>query len=90
MDFYLREPGIGAYRSTNNGVSWTEINQGIITDPNFPTSIGEIAVKANGDVFATADINYKWDSIDQWNSGNNWTKIVNGLVADSTYPLGGK
>lgn len=87
--FLFAGTSMGAYRSTNNGVSWTEINQGIITDPNYPVTIGEIAVKSNGDLFATA-----WNSYDgssgiyrSGSSGNNWTKITNGLVADSTYLL---
>ncbi|MBS4035409.1 MAG: T9SS type A sorting domain-containing protein [Ignavibacterium sp.] len=84
--FLFAGTGIGVYRSTNNGVNWTEINQGIIIDPNWQTSIGKVAVKSNGDVFATADINYN-GLYRSTNSGSSWTKIVNGLVADSTYPL---
>ena len=68
---YLQE-AFGIYRSTNNGINWSIINNGM----NYHFRVSDIAVCC-GDVYAGI---YQGGIYKSTNNGNLWTKVNNGLT----------
>ncbi len=62
----------GVYRSTDNGVSFTQVNNGFTVG-----SITSIAIKSTGEIFAGT----RWGGVFRsTNNGDNWTQVVTGLT----------
>ena len=63
----------GVSRSTDNGGSWTVVNNGLTA-----STIYSIALNSDGDVFAGT---YQHGIFRSTDSGDNWTEINNGIPA---------
>ncbi|MCI0613346.1 T9SS type A sorting domain-containing protein, partial [bacterium] len=70
--------GAGIIRSTDNGDTWTEVNNGI-TSGNIRT----LAINSNGDVFAGTYLAVFYSQ----DEGENWIEINTGLTNRDVYVL---
>ena len=64
------------FRSTDNGESWTEINNGI----TVPFIIS-LVTNSNGDIFAGAD--FGGGIFRSTDNGDSWTPVDNGLTTSN-------
>src|SRR6266566_6254561 len=69
---FVGTQGGGIFRSSDNGETWTGVNNGL-TD----TNVRALAINNNGDIFAGTPGGGVYRSTD---NGENWTLIDNGLT----------
>ncbi len=76
-NFFVSVLGQGISRSTDNGVSWVQVNNGLSGSP-FVTSVQGLAISDNGTLFAATVQDGVFRSTD---NGTTWEKKSNGLTS---------
>ena len=71
--------GYGIFRSTNNGQSWSPVNNGLLAE-----TVSSIAINSEDEIFAATDYNGVFIST---NNGDSWTQLNSGLETLRTYSL---
>ncbi len=74
----------GVFKSTNGGVSWTQVNSGLAAG----TQIRSLAVDPqNTDIIYAGTGRHPWGVYKSTNGGANWTQLSSGLPSVDVYAL---
>jgi photosystem II stability/assembly factor-like uncharacterized protein len=83
-DIFMGTAGRGIYRSSDNGISWEQVNAGLVGSP-FVTVIHELTCSSSGMMFTVTMEDGVFRSTD---NGNTWQKVSNGLRIPAVYTVG--
>ena len=72
-DIYISTQTEGMYRSSNNGMSWEQINNGLPRDPYRLAMVGSFVERPNGVLYASCSMPGLLRST---NGGNSWENIL--------------